>query len=208
MPSTPEIELPTLIFENCPISIVKGSFYTITARGEEEGIAYKGHKIKIAELLDHYKDGPNQSVSPGMHLIGESSPHDRYGIGLCSETELVGWHNLNGNVPENCGYWVDQRNFINGCFKKVETNSKYYVKDTFVFRKKDLKGMCCKPIINIGHDHIFVEFVLDIGGSSCDGKGNNGHCLILPQSILTENANDVKVRNEDIVEYFKEMSEI
>jgi len=208
MPNAQKIATPTLVFENCPIKIVRGDFYTITARGEKEGIATKGHQVQIAELLDHYKDGPNQNVAPGIHLIGNDSPSDRYGIGIYSEKPMIGWHDLNGAVPDNCGYWVDPRHFANGCFKRGATNDKYYVRDTFVFKKRDLRGMCCKPIVNIGSDHLFVEFTLDIGGSSCDGKGKSGHCLILPQSVLTENVNDVKVGNEDIIEYFEEMTAV
>ncbi len=60
----------------------------------------------------------------------------------------------------------------------------YKIKDSLVFRQKELKGMLCKFIAITDSNIAFVEFKENINGGSVDGLGKTGHCIPVPSKLL------------------------
>lgn len=103
-------------------------------------------------------------------------------IGLHSPIYNKDWSgNLDGNVPRGHGIWINVSNFINNIF---HIEKKYEIYRNFRFGNKNLRGMQCKMLYKYNNGTVFVEVDRDIGGSSCDGLGKTGHCVILPYDII------------------------
>lgn len=101
-------------------------------------------------------------------------------IGLQSPLRNRGWADLDGNVSSRHGLWVTPSNFMSNM---LLLSTKYSILK-FTFRNKKLDGSKCK-ILHKGTDgNAFVEMDKNVEGGSCDGLGKEGHCIILPFSML------------------------
>ena len=102
-------------------------------------------------------------------------------IGLYSSTYDMNWSDLDGHVTPGHGLWIRSSNFIDNI---LLVSKKYEICTTVDFKNQNLKSMQCRILYEYDENNIFVETDKDIGGSSCDGLGKAGHCIILPRNTL------------------------
>jgi len=133
----------------------------------------KGELVQIA-IIQHDKSGEN--------LL--------FGIATTDNLARGGWHTLDGCLRKDNGYFIEKCHIINN-FRRV---SEYMViNKNFPFKKKNLKDMKCKVVSPMpGNSESLVEFKEDIGGCGADGLGKGGHCLVVPNDILSSMKEEVK----------------
>jgi len=143
----------------------------------------KGNKIRCKETLNY----DDTLIPAGVYTIVAISKN-RSGsiedVGIRSEQPLPYWGNLSGKVPDKHGLWVTI-DFIYEYFTPVNSAYKAAIKDTFMFKKKDLKGKPCKVVGNLSNSKIaFIELQENVDGCSADGLGKAGHCILIPKKHL------------------------
>ena len=129
---------------------------------------------KLAEAVCHGKEG----IVVQIYTIKNKSTQ----IGLYSpDVRLPHWHNLDGEVGENKGYWVSAEE-LGMCIQEGASN--YEIAKPIEHRGVQLKGMPCKRLATLEDGSIFVEFEQDVNGCSADGLGKAGHCVAVNTSAL------------------------
>ena len=165
------------------ITIKVGDIARLTELAERSGCGTKGLKIKIAVImLDDAYDGGTK-------------------IGIQSFIEIPNFHNLDGLVPRNTGWWLTSDEVFCGFLKQITTPSKYILKD-FVYRGNNLKGKKCKILGMLSNNDYMVEFEEYIGGLSGDGLGQMGHCIPVPFSFIEEETTQKKKTHKGIKNHF------
>lgn len=104
------------------------------------------------------------------------------GITTMGGKRYNGWHDLDGILKKNSGYYIERCHVVNN-FELVPNSM--VVSENFPFREKNLKNMKCKIISPMPNSlESVVEFKENIGGCGADGLGKGGHCLVVPNNIL------------------------
>lgn len=104
-------------------------------------------------------------------------------IGLYSDSPISGWHNLDGAISGNHGWWIP-KNRLAKCIV-VEDEVIYKVNKKLNNRGIELKGKTCKILGQLEDASIFVEFEENVNGCSADGLGKAGYCVALSPGYLT-----------------------
>ena len=112
-----------------------------------------------------------------------TSKSDGTQIGVRSEIELSGWHDLDGRVPHGYGLWVRPSTLMK-CFK--ELSNSFVVGGEFYHRKKNLKGMRLRLLNRVDKSLAMVELEENVGGGGGDGLGKAGHCVLLPSGLIAK----------------------
>ena len=113
-------------------------------------------------------------------------------FGLCTTDNSMprGWHDLEGYLIRNMGYFVETRHIVKNFSPRTD---KMVVGQNFSFKKKNLKDMKCRVVSPMpGNSESVVEFEEDVGGCGADGLGRGGHCLVIPNDILQAAEKKVK----------------
>lgn len=106
------------------------------------------------------------------------------GIVPVSGERLEGWHDLDDNIRDRNGYYIEKHHLTRN-FRLEVHRHKMIVGDSFAFKQRELKDMECKVLSPMpGNKESVVEFKEDIGGCGADGLGKAGYCLVIPNKIL------------------------
>lgn len=155
-------------------------------------IIYIGDRCRVTQTGDKWGLGKADSVLD-IIAFDYGSSTDHYLIGLLSPIKLAGWSDLSGNVPHGHGLWINITTFMGG----LELVSiKHVICNNFIFKNKLLDGIECRILHTFEDDSKFVETESYVNGSSCDGTGKTGHCVIIPQYNL-KTVNKTKQINQE-----------
>ena len=127
-------------------------------------------------------------------VIKQSESNKTTLFGLCTTDNSTpcGWHDLDGFIIRNMGYFVETRHIVKNFSQRAE---QMVVGQNFSFKKKNLKDMKCRVVSPMpGNSESVVEFEEDIGGCGADGLGRGGHCLVIPNNILRAEEKKVKAK--------------
>ena len=169
--------------------------------------------LKLGEGLVCVKSRPGLPVHIG--LVCQIAAFEEYEgddgdeeieVGLKVSEPRPEWNDMGGLTQPNCGWWFTTRN-IKACFVKLGVNigKDLCIKKDFLYKNVNLKGKKCK-VLNTGVEGILLEFEECIGGSSGDGMGRHGHCLLVEEALLTDDKpasaerNTNKVPNDGLIE--------
>jgi hypothetical protein len=156
--------------------ITVGDELKATKRAEGAGLCAAGDIVKV------------------VAIIGDNMDHGRIGVRFPKARNA--FHNLDGATDDNHGYWFVP-NVIPEYFETH--NNEFVIKEDFIFKSRNLKGMKCRWLNGIGRDNAMVEFDECVGGGSADGTGRSGHCVIVPTDRITikENVGGKCQKNEN-----------
>lgn len=120
-----------------------------------------------------------------VELICWNDDHENM-VGVYSETPIAAWHELNGEVDMNHGWWLsldELEMFIDW----PGGARRFIVYKDFEYNGIQLKGKECTFHTGIDKTGLsFVEFDENLGGCSADGLGKRGHCIAVPSKFLKE----------------------
>jgi hypothetical protein len=148
--------------------------------------SYSGHTLTVGDKRRVNTEGKRR----GLGSVGEVLTIEKIGgrdgsdtqIGLVANRRHEGWHNLDGNCPNGCGYWVSFSKAVMGTDK---TDEVVEITGDVTFKGRKLKGRRARKLTTLSHaPMVFVEFDENIGGSSADGMGKRGHCALVPLEKL------------------------
>lgn len=142
-----------------------GDHVTLSAEAQIKGIGPAGHSVQLYE----------------MH------PDDDHVVGLYSDTQLAGWGDLDGEVGDNHGWYVNVQDLI--WLLEWNQGKAKIINSNFEFNGVQLKGSECKFLSSIQNTKdklVFVELNEDVGGCSADGLGKRGHCVAVPSKIIKD----------------------
>ena len=120
-----------------------------------------------------------------ISIIKDNRKKSGYLMGIITDSGLrpEGWHNLDGYLTKNIGYFIEECHLLHN-FAPVA--SSMIVSKSFSFKRRDLKNMECKVVSSMpGNEESIVEFKEDIGGCGADGLGKAGYCLVIPNNVLS-----------------------
>ena len=138
-----------------------GMHAIINSEGRHQGIGTAGDHIEIKVIRKNNGEDVKIGITGGYH---------------------DGWHNLEGLVPSHQGYWVTREQIFTCVDLIGEKDLK--IKGNLTFKGKKLKGKKCKILSSLEDGSMFVEFDENIGGTSCDGLGHRGHCIVVDPEML------------------------
>jgi len=157
-----------------------------------------GDKLKYVRGLDQpgyrtlSKLEKNELVEVATVRVDGENNARQLGIRTASGRTIKGWHDLDGRLKKNNGYYIEVC-YVAKCFVKEAIDMR--VNKDFLFRKRNLKNMRCKIISPMpGGSESIVEFTENINGCGADGLGKGGHCLIVDNGALSSIKEDVKTK--------------
>ena len=118
---------------------------------------------------------------------------------LQSSVPFADWNDGGGITPPNCGWWFTTRD-ISACFTRIGANigKDLCIKKDFLYNNINLKDKKCK-VLTSGAEGILLEFEENIGGSSGDGLGRCGHCLLVEEQLLMDDKIEAAERKSNQV---------
>lgn len=117
-----------------------------------------------------------------LRLIYERSDNS-FNLGLYSNEYKDGWHDLEGEVEEGHGWFFNDEEVK----KYFKFKTKITIISDFEFKKINLKGLKGRILAVVDRsNHLLVELEKNIGGSSGDGLGKRGHCLIVDKKLIKQ----------------------
>lgn len=175
-----------------------------------DGKIYKlGDKLKYIRKPSSYDQfsglmGLPINTDVGIVLIIKKTESDRrrnprtlFGIKTLDGEKFPEWHDLEGNLYDRNGYFINKY-IVKTCFAPSAAAGNMIISEEFKFRRRDLKDMKCKIISPMpGDNESLVEFNKDIGGCGADGLGKSGHCLVVPNKILTPEKKENKTKSKE-----------
>lgn len=169
---------------------------------------YVGHIIindkifRVGDRLQYEGGYSDESCLPvgaivTIAAIRNENDGDNISIGLEGPVEICkSWHNLDGNLSDsnkNRGWWF--RPSFHKYFRQLPIE--FIVTSGYKYKNNDLSGKKCKSLLAL-RDKMLVEFEEMVGGSSGDGLGRRGHCLVIEEKYLEENVKK-KSKNKEII---------
>jgi len=153
-----------IIFTKGPVSYQIDDIIILNANAEKASVAVKGTKARLYMRHPEYGDEM---------------------VGLYNEFGVPGWGDLDGEVPDHKGWWINIDELKNMVDSPIEKGLHIINKD-FEFNGRNLKGLAGTPLALIESNEMFIELEEDVGGGSADGLGKRGHCVLVPRKYLQE----------------------
>ena len=150
----------------------------LNAFAEDEGIAPEGTTPIVYKI---------QRVFNGEYDDDQIALYNQ-------DYKIDGWHDLDGQVDSGRGRWFGATEL--GQYIDVPDGQVVINKD-INFKGRNLKGMKCQFLIEVGADTAFVELEEDVGGCSADGFGKAGHCVVVNRGILKLNRKESKAKQKE-----------
>jgi hypothetical protein len=109
--------------------------------------------------------------------------NNSFNMGFYSDEYKSGWHDLDGNVENGHG-WFFEDSEVKKYFK---FKTEILIVSDFEHKKENLKGMKGRILAVVDRsNHLLIELEKNVGGSSGDGLGKRGHCLIVDKKIVKQ----------------------
>ncbi len=125
-------------------------------------------------------------IEPGEVMIVKTiyrKSNNTFSLGLYSDKYKSEWHDLEGNVENGHGWFFEDEEIRR--YFTFKTN--IVVVSDFEFKKENLKGLKGRILAAVDKtNHFLVEFEKNIGGSSGDGLGKRGRCIIIDRRLVKE----------------------
>jgi len=156
-------------------------------------IVHRGVEIRQGDRAIMPPNSPfgngNRRVEIEIIAFKRTGPGN-YNVGVAADRPIGGWHELDGRVPPEHGYWISPIDLFKYFLYKGSPHplqGKRTEVENFKFRKKNLNGMKCKILASLPDGKSsFVEMAEDIGGCGSDGLGKAGHCIVVPNNKIVE----------------------
>ena len=104
-------------------------------------------------------------------------------LGIYSDEYKSGWHDLEGHTEDGHGWFFEDEEVR----KYFKFRTKVLIISDFEYKKENLKGLKGRIIAIIDKsDHLLVELEKNVGGSSGDGLGKKGHCLMVNRKLVKQ----------------------
>ena len=146
---------------------------------------YDGTEIIALPAIEQAKADFGGRIKAGERMIlkifrrGDDGLH----LALYSEEERDDFHDLDGNVDHGHGWWVQAKD-LEGNFSPA---GPVKVATDFKFKGKNLNGMKGRVIAHLKDSgHLMLELTENVGGSSGDGMGKKGHCILIEKRLTRE----------------------
>ena len=145
-----------------------GNRYRVTIEGSKYGFGKVGRIWKIVKLRCS-----GDPIVIGMVPIGNGS-------------------SLSNNAPE---LWTNIKDFRTGF---ISISVEYVICNSFVFKNRLLDNIKCEVLHSFKDGNVFVETEKYVKGSSCDGLGKTGHCLVVPRNNLKTISKSKQIKQTNV----------
>jgi hypothetical protein len=98
------------------------------------------------------------------------------------DMRIDGWHDLEGEVGNNRGWYVTSAEFRR--IVDPKEGQLYEISKTVTHKGRDLKGIRGRLLVTFQNGLVFLELEENINGCSGDGLGKSGHCVALHPDFL------------------------
>lgn len=151
---------------------------------ERSKIVYQGIQMEVGMKAALNRDTSDNSVRQCEPItivaIKSDDGSGKFRIGICGEYHDH-WHDLEGRCENGHGYWLTSDQAI--AWLVFEPRELTIIKE-YKFKGRNLRGMKCRNLSHMSDGSIFIEAEENIGGTSCDGMGKRGHCIIVDPEIV------------------------
>lgn len=144
---------------------------------------YFGEEIHVGDKFFCIGENKDWKLKEGLQIeivLIDNYEDKQYEIGVYAPDAPDGWHDLDEEIDEPNGYYFSHEDFVN-YFRRDNAykilGKTFYFAGSTELKGRRLTGLKCK-VLKKSQSHMLLEFEENIGGSSGDGIGKSGHCLI------------------------------